>query len=188
MAYLINREHFVPFLIVTTGNVPVTGLTKSDFGMFFLQDLSPCSLNVTITEVGGGFYVASYTPTVPAFYYLNIYNTATAIRIEDKVEIDSSATQFGAGSFILLTQDYGSTGTLIPQVPNPNTYILNIYTSVNWNLGNTGSSYVVASTELDTSGNWLTSPLTLLPNTYHLVLQNTAGVVIVFRPYLNLTV
>lgn len=187
MAYLINRQHFIPFY-VQNGGVPVTGLIRANFVATFFRDLAVCTLPVVLAEKGAGFYIASYTPDIPGFYYLDLYNAANTTRISNGIEIDSPETQFGTSNVIKLTQDYLTVGALKPQVSHPENYVLYIYTSINWNLGNTGPAFVIGLTELDTSGNWLTSPISVLPDTYHLVLKDTFGHIIVFRPYLNLTV
>jgi hypothetical protein len=180
MAYLTNREHFIPFIVLNSGT-PVTGLTRDNFTLTFFRDLTVCTLPVSVTEMGSGYYIATYTPNVPGFYYVRLTNVANSFAIENSIEIDAGSES------TILTQDYGSTGALKPTVPNPEVYTLNIYTSKDWDLGNTGFTYVIGSTALDSSGNWITSSITVVPDTYHLVLQTTSGVVIVFRPYLNLT-
>jgi hypothetical protein len=60
-----------------------------------------------------------------------------------------------------------------------------VYNSSDWTSGNTGTFYALDSTQLDSSGNWLTTPIYVIPGTYHIVIRDSTGAVTVLKPYLQ---
>lgn len=90
-------------------------------------------------------------------------------------------------SVINLTQNYGGTNALLPLGGDLSSYILMIFNSSDWEVGNCDNTYAIAMTELDDSGNWQVSPLSIVPGTYHLIIRNNFGITTVFRPYLSVT-
>jgi hypothetical protein len=166
MAYRVNREHFVFFRTVT-------GLTLSNFVSTFLVDTVPvttCTLSlVELTSVAAGLYVCSYTPVDPGFYFLQLVNTANSVNVIDTVEIDTTDTFFGTDSLVLLTQDYGYPNRFKVPTTTPSTTKICIYKSTDWVSGNTSGSYLVSSTSVDSSGNWITTPISVNHGTYHIV-------------------
>lgn len=186
MAYLINREHFVPFRVVISGT-PVTGLTLGSFTKIFNRDLVTATETVSITEKGDGLYYATYTPTHAGFFYLQLTYTpgsGSPVVITDSIEIDDQASFAGLTNLISVTQDYHSTNYLVPAIASPENYVLNFYKSSDWQIGRRTSTYVANTTNLDGSGNWVTETLYMLPDTYHVVVQNNAGYFAVLVPFL----
>lgn len=186
MAYRVGRTHFVPFRVGTVAS-PVTGLTLGSFVVVFTRDnvnITGASQGLAVVVNGSGRYCATYTPTDPGFYYLELYNVANTTLITDKVEIDTPQTASDVDNVINLTQDFGGVGALKPIIEDVADYTLMVFYSQDWQVGKTDNGFALASTALDSGGNWLTTPLAVTPDTYHIVLKNDNGDMVVLRAFL----
>lgn len=186
MALRVGRTHYIPFRVGTVA-APTAGLNLTSFVVVFTRDnvnITAISQALAVVNNGLGRYCATYVPTDPGFYYLELYNVSSTTLITNSVEIDTALTAADVDNFVSLTQDFGGVGALKPNVPNVADYILSIFYSKDWQVGRTDSSYSVASTTLDAGGNWLSTPLAVTHDTYHVVLQNMDGESIVIRPFL----
>lgn len=187
MAYVVGREHFINFRIIDINSVPVDGLSLTDFVSFFTVDdlsISTSTVGLAIVGQGNGQYVATYVPNAPGYYYLSLYNTANDVRILDAQEIDDSSTLAGGSNVVLLNQDFGGVGALKPTVTNPQLYVLLVYNSSDWAAGRQSTTYSIGMTGLDINGNWLTTPITVVHGTYHIVIMSNT-VTTVIMPYLE---
>lgn len=168
--------HYVGFF------VGVSGLTTTDFVVdVFTKDGTsvdaPTLASLEVIEVGVGYYYAKYLPSSSGLYYLGISNSDNFINVGNAVAITE------ADSYVYLTQDTGGTNALRPTLPfnkfNPGTisdYVLLVYLSSDWRVGRNANIHAVAVTQLDHGGNWLSSPLTVQHDTYHIVIKNNDGV------------
>jgi hypothetical protein len=191
MSYVIGRTHYVDFRVVDLQSNPIAGLHLSDFVVVFTRDNVTTGETLTLTDLGGGRYSATYLPANAGFYYLELYHVASDIRVIDEQEIDAAGSGGSGGessSSVSLSQDYGGIGALRPVFSNPQNYVLYIFRSQDWQNGHMDSSYAVTLTELDSSGNWLSSPLLVIPGTYHVVCINSSiGDTRVIRAFLEVT-
>lgn len=185
MSFTVNRAHFVPFRIGTVAS-PTTGLTIASFAVVFTRDnanITALSQTLHVVENGSGRYCAIYTPIAAGFYYLELYHAGTTTLITDKAEIDTSDLD----NYVALTQDFGGTGALIPDVTNPENYTVYVFYSKDWQAGKTDNTFAIASTPLDSNGNWLSTPLGVTNDIYHIVAKDSTGDVVVVRAFLNTT-
>jgi hypothetical protein len=157
MAYVTNREHFIFF-------TATTGLQAGNFTTVILIDAASATVSLTFTEVQTGLYCCSYTPTIPGFYYVSISHNGSVVAT-DTVEIDVATTSNTVG----LTQDYGYVGRFKIPTSNPTNTKIVIFNSTDWLVGNISSAYLVGATSVDSSGNWLTTPIYVPHGTYHVV-------------------
>lgn len=107
---------------------------------------------------------------------------------------DISDSGDGPLAVVDLTQNYGSTGALVPvlSVSLAKTYTLDqfvlfIFNSSDWNVGRKDPMYAIGATALDVSGNWASTPITVVPGTYHIVIMNSDNVIVVIAPFLQVT-
>lgn len=182
----VNKTRFINFRVVDINGAAVTGLTLSNFAVYFTRDGVACSDAVVLQDKSNGRYLATYNPSAAGYDFLELYNAANDIRVQDGEVIDSLGTFFGIGQFsVLLTQDYGGVGALKAVLPNPQNYTLYIFQSQSWQTGGTSPSQAVNATKIDAAGNWVTSPLTVAPDTYHVVVMNDMGAVTVISAFLK---
>src|ERR1039457_4669700 len=108
---------YVYFRIQASG-VGVAGLVKSSFTIVFLRNNIACTDVLTITDLTGGLYSASYTPPAAGTDYLDIFEPVSALRATSTTEIEPLT------GLACLTQTMTGlpAGTL-----NPQTYVLYIY-------------------------------------------------------------
>lgn len=184
MAYRVGRTHYVDFKVIDISNNPVTTLILSDFTIYFTRDGIACTDPLTFINVGGGRYRITYSPTGAGFYFLDIYNFVNDVRVIDSEEIDTPETFFDEHATVDLTQDFGGVGRLKPTISSPDTYTLYVFQSQRWQTGLNDPGYADASTNLDSLGNWITTPLTVMHGTYHIVLLNGGGDVLVIAAFL----
>lgn len=175
-----NATHSIPFY----GGV--VGLTISNFSIdIFTVDGNTVDTStrasLVIQPIGfTGYYLAQYTPTIPGFYCLAIFNAAHTIRVINGVDIDQAL------SYVNLTQDTGGVGALVPSnISDIEQYLLMVFLSTDWQVGRTDPSYAVASTGLDNQGNWLSTPLIIQHGTYNVVVQNNSGIIVVIKAFLE---
>lgn len=184
MPHIVGQNHYVPFYGISTA------LGTSDFTVdVFFRDFGPVDdatrTSLSITEIVTGYYIATYIPTQPGFYYLGISNTPNNLHITEGVDIEEGE------SVVNLTQDTSGSSVLRPSLPKVKNsgldlteYLLMVFESSDWDVGRTDPMFAVASTELDAVGNWLATPLVVSPGTYHIVIQNNFGVVQVIKAHL----
>lgn len=185
MSFQVGNNHYIGFYIETSG------LTLSNFNVdIFTNDgitvdsVTNASLN--IVEMGDGYYYATYTPSSPGTYYLGLsYMGQHIVDCEDII---------ASPSVINITQDTGGTNALRPILPTSNAaigttlsqYLLMIFRSSDWKVGRTNVFYAVGVTQLDDSGNWLHTPITVSPGqSYTVLIQNNAGITKVIQPNLE---
>lgn len=183
MAFEANRLHEFGFL-------DDPGHVTSDYTIdIFHKDglaVSTSTLtSFTVTQVSSGYYYAQYTPSSAGFYVIGISRTGIKKAI-DVADIEEA-------NFVDLTQDTPTANALKPSLPvvrTPfpvplNEYVLMVFASSDWDVGRKTAHFAVAMTELDVNGNWRTTPLTISPGTYHIVIQNNIGVQVVIKAYLE---
>lgn len=178
MPHSINQIHIFPFY------VGFAGLVTSDFTVvIFTRDTHPVSAatldSLTVTELTGGFYMASYTPDVTGDFLLALSNVAHNVHVIESVDVNEGII------VVDLTQDTPTTNALKPSGTNLNEFLLMVFNSHDWDVGKTDTMYALAQTELDVDGNWEATPLVVVPGTYHIIIRNNFGVTKVFKPYLK---
>lgn len=96
-----------------------------------------------------------------------------------------------------LTQNTGGTNALSPIGVLPSAFmatfqpldnLLMIFKSSDWQVGRISSSFAVATTQLDSNNNWVSTPLVVLPNIYHVIVRSNSGVTCVIKAFLNAAV
>lgn len=181
----VSRTRYIEFRLVDISGNPVTGQTLSDFVILFTRDNVACTDPLTLVEGTLGHYVCEYVPTAAGHDYVELYHTATDTRIEDAEDIDSTATFFDLSGSVQVTQDYGGVGRLVPTTLSPQNYTLYAFLSIDYQSGNYSPAFAKGFTALDTSGNWITTPMTLLPDTYHFVLLDSSSTRIVVAAFIS---
>ena len=186
--------HHVPFYAIQTGtpNTPIN-LVYAMLGgnievVYFTVTNGNSTVNVSsavtrslkLVYVGSGFYQFEYTPDVPGYYFFSATSAlldGVYTYVVDGVDIDSE------DSYVLLTQT--TPPGLVPNVVGPQNYILMIFLSSDWQVGRHSPLYAVASTQLDSQGNWLSTPLTVQHGIYHVVVQANDGTQVVIAAFLE---
>jgi hypothetical protein len=145
-----------------------------------------CADAVSLTDKGSGRYLATYVPSAAGFDFLELYNSLYDIRVQDAELVDSDATFFDIGSASVdLTQDYNGVGRLKVVASTPANFVLYVFRSQDWQSGRTDPEYALKATAIDAFGNWVSSPLTVLKDTYHIVAVSTDGSLNVISPFLQ---
>lgn len=62
------------FTVYDAANNPVTGLTDGDFDKLLAFNGSNSGLPITVSEIGNGRYMATFTPNLTGSYYMLIRN------------------------------------------------------------------------------------------------------------------
>lgn len=183
----VGKIRYIYFRVVDINENPVTGLTLANFTVYFTRDGVACADILTLTEPQTGRYLVTYTPSAPGFDFVELFNATQDLRIQDEEEIDTPETFFDVGAFTVdLTQDYGFVGALkLGGVASPNTYTVYLFKSQEWQTGNTAPTAAIAATTVDALGNWVTSPLTVPKDTYHVVAMNGSGSIVVISAFLK---
>jgi hypothetical protein len=182
----VDRTRYIYFRVIDIDSAPVTGLTLGNFVKYFKRDNVTCADTVTIQELGSGRYLASYVPSAVGFDFLELYNATHDVRIQDEEQIETVSTLFGVGSETVdLTEDYGSVGRFTVTASQPEDYILYLFKSIDWEQGRTNPSYAEIATEITSAGNWVSTPLTVLKDTYHVVAINSIGSVNILAAFLR---
>lgn len=61
-----------------------------------------------------------------------------------------------------------------------------VFQSSDWKVGRTSNSYAVGMTQLDVSGNWISTPIVVTPGqSYTVLIRNNAGLTHVLQPNLE---
>jgi hypothetical protein len=172
---LVGSKRYIEFRIADTDGNAITNrdLAATTVGQRVLvslfRDTVACADVVTLTNWSSGRYYASYTPSASGHDYLEIYDELYDLRFIDAEDIEASSIVED------LTQDLGGSGKYKVVDANPARFTLLVYRSFDWQSGRTDSSYSLAATRIDASGNWVDSPLSVLPDTYHLVLTDSSS-------------
>jgi hypothetical protein len=190
MAFQAQSNHYFGFYLGTLGKTTV------DFtvDVFTIDDASvdtPTLSSFEVVEMGSGYYYASYLPTKAGRYFLGFHCST---------QFFADCEDISAADFVVkLSQDTGGSNQLRPSLPmskflvglqkpgDLSEYLLMVFQSDDWNVGRTQNTYAVAMTRLDASGNWLTTPLMLSPDTYHIIIRNNYGNTMVVAANLDLS-
>jgi hypothetical protein len=184
--FLLGQTRYVDFKIVN-GGTPVTGVVKANLAIAFTRNAVACTDVLTLLELGAGRYTIRYTPSAAGHDFIEIDYAAAGFTLLSSEDIISSVTLLGGSSAISLTQNTPTANALkVTSVPDPANWTLYLYHSSDWQTGNTETYQAVASTQLEASGNWLFTPLSVTSGTYHVVIRNGAGAVQVIKAYLVL--
>jgi hypothetical protein len=189
----VGRERFIPFRIADIDGHPVLNLQLGDFQVTHFRDGVDCVETFTLEGKGGGLYCLTYTPLSAGQDYIELYDADPTIDIriiDDEAIEDVDTGGVGTGNALVayLTQDTSGVGALKGDlVAQPATFTLYVFKSQIWQSGDHNPLSAETSTQLDPAGNWLTSPLPVLRDTYHIVLLNNRGETHVIRPFLDLT-
>lgn len=77
----INKQVTAPFTVFDLdGITPVAGLVDGDFSKVLRHESTASALPVVISEVGGGDYVATFTPDALGHWYLRVVDPYDAHR------------------------------------------------------------------------------------------------------------
>lgn len=95
------------FVVYDYLHAPVTGLLSSAFTIYLSFDGSSVSNVVTITEVGNGRYLYTFTPDMAGeWYILIIHPTYNPRGWDDEFEAEESGQRTATGSTWPYTKDY----------------------------------------------------------------------------------
>lgn len=188
MAFAASSPHQVAFFV--SGGI---GLTLASFhvDIFTCNNVivdSKVSSSLQVVELGSGYYYAIYTPDKAGFYILALSNIAHSFHVIDSADIDEA-------NYVFLTKDTPTTNALKPTLPNTESnpasagsldlYLLLVFQSSDWQVGRQTSDWAVTSSGLDSSGNWISTPLVVAPGTYHIVIRNNLGTTKVIKAFLE---
>ncbi len=173
----IGLPVYVDIRVVDNGSSPVTGLTQGDFSIIFRRDNADCSDPLSFLNYGDGSYTFFYTPTAPGHDYLDLYNAANDIRTLYTEDIVSPRSIIGGSDAVTVDQNYTGAGNLEVTQPDPISWVLLIFASTDWDLGNRADADAIGLTTVDSLGNWI-NPITVTPGRYHIVVRNPPTVVI----------
>lgn len=176
----LGTSRFVD-LRIYNGASPVNGLTLANLTIYFTRNGHPCTDLIGLLPNGPGRYMVAYTPSAVGHDYVEVTYAPTGYVLMSSEDIVDLGAAFSNNNAVTITQNYGGTGALVPHVPNPASYTLYIFKSSDWVSGNTDTSQAFSSTALAANGNWIDTSLVLLHDTYHFILRNSAGEVIVFK-------
>lgn len=179
-------KRYVNFTIVDLNSNPVTGLTIGNFQLVFYRNRSLCVDPLTLTESGSGRYIVSYQPSGPGHDHLELYNIANDIRIVDEEDLVSQADIVGAGNVTAIDQNYPSAGFLQITVSNPETWMLLIFTSEDWDLQNRNDANAFGITSIASNGNWV-NPINVPTGRYHIVIRKN-NLLNVIKTYMEIPV
>lgn len=184
----VGSLRYIEFRIADIDGNPVTNrdlaaVTPGQRVLVYLaRDTVACSDPVTLTNWGStGRYYASYTPSAVGHDYLEIYDELYDLRW---IDVEDVASQSG-GDTVTVNQDYGGVGRFVITDPDPETFTLYWFLSFDWQAGRQNPDYAVNGTAIDSSGNWVTTSLELVPDTYHVVALNDTGIVHVLATFLQ---
>lgn len=172
---LISVPRYIEFTLLDGSSVPITGVTLSDLGIFFTRNTVTCTDPLSLVYLSNGRYVLEYTPTTTGHDYIEITYAPTNKLVINTEDIYSSRMLLGETQTISFTQDWGSVGRFKVTLDNPNTYTLYVFNSSDYAIGKNIPTYALASTGIDTNGNWVTPSITLLHGTYSVVLFGSSG-------------
>ena len=179
----VGQTRLIEFWIADIDSVPVTTCTLDSFTITFTRDGVACTDPLSLVNNGAGSYCLSYTPSAAGRDIININDVTHDLHYCDIETISLSSD--GSSTTVLLTQNTPTANALQVTIADPSSYTLYVYNSSDWTGGNTDTFYALDSTQLDSSGNWLTTPIYVIPGTYHIVIRNGAGAVQVLMAYLQ---
>jgi hypothetical protein len=176
-----GKQRYIEFRIVDIDGDPITDrdLEETTPGQRVLvslfRDTVACTDPITLVNWGeDGKYYATYTPSAAGHDYLEIYDELYDLRYIDAEEVETplfSLPDDELSDVITMTQDYGAVGRFKLELPEPEKYTLSFFRSIDWQSGRTDPSYAIIGTEIDPLGNWVSPELTILPDTYHVVVR-----------------
>ena len=179
----VGQPRLIQFWIRNVASVPITTCTLASFVITFAREGIACTDPLSLVNNGGGSYCLSYTPSAVGRDVIYIDDNVNDLHYCDIETISVSGD--GSSTAVSLTQNTPTPNALQVTVPNASSYTLYVYNSSDWTGGNTDTFYALDSTQLDSSGNWLTTPIYVIPGTYHIVIRNGAGAVQVLMAYLT---
>ena len=185
----VGTTRYIPWRIEDANSDPVTGRQLSDLQVIFLRDAAVCSDTLNLRETQSGLYFLEYTPTAVGEDYIDIYDATNDVRlVDDEVIVGTSGASGTSGmNIVQLTQDTGGVGALKVVLPDPSTYTLYVFVSQVWQSGQSSPTDAVAHTAINDDGSWATTPLSVLPGTYHIVVMSSNGIVYVMRSFFQLS-
>jgi len=183
------------FTILNHSGVPVTTLSLGDFEInptyllpdtyiyytiVFERNEQYCSDVLSLTNNGDGSYTLSYVPSSTGNDFIDVFDPVDGLRISDSADIFEPNF---VSSTVYLNQNYGGTNNLLVIVPYPNTYVLYVFDSSQWVLGNQTPDFALGTTALTTNGDWVNSILVVVPGTYHIVIMDSTTTEVLY-PFL----
>lgn len=169
----------IPFFS-TNGSISIDDFTIDIFTLEGVDVDSTVLDSLSIASLGvSDYWALQFTPTQSGTYIIAAHDTADNIRIVQNISIDE------ADVFVNLTQNTGGANNLKPNGNNLDQFLLMVFVSSDWEVGRTDNSYAAAITQMDPTGNWITTPLVITPGTYHIVIRNNFGVTTVIAAYLE---
>ena len=179
--FLLSKDRYLDFRLTNAG-APITGVALSALSIFFTRNGVACTDSMSLTEVGNGRYYIKYTPSAEGHDYVEVDYALAGLTFAFPEDIVSSASILGPSNIVSLTDAYLSDNSLkITSVSDPQNWTLYVYDSAGWQQGSTETYDAVASTTLNSDGSWVTTPLSVSPGTYHFVIRNQSGSVVVIR-------
>ena len=177
----VGQIRLIQFWIASVTSVPVTTCTLDSFTITFTRDGVACTDPLSLVNNGAGSYCLQYTPSAAGRDVINIDDAVNDLHYCDIETISADLSS----DAILLTQNTPTANALKVTASSPSSYTLYVYNSSDWASGNTDTFYALDSTQLDSYGNWLTTPIYVIPGTYHIVIRDNTGTVTVLMPYLQ---
>ena len=182
MAYK-GTKRWVDFRISDVNGNPVAGLLLGGFTTIFTRNNVACADALSLIDCGAGRYILNYIPSAVGHDYLELYDANDGVRIVDSEDVMIDPEQTGVIQFV---ESWASPNQFQLQVAEPQSYTLAVIESSVWQAGTPNLLSAVASTQLDADGNWITSPLTILPGVYHIAAFGPTGQVVVLAAFLML--
>jgi hypothetical protein len=181
----IGQSRLIEFWIANVSSVPITTYTLSNFTITFTRNGVACTDALALVNNGGGSYCLEYTPSIAGRDVINIDDNVNDLHYCDIEDITADGGSDSTSTVLSITQNTGGANALQVTAASPMSYTLYVYNSSDWQTGNTDTSAAVGYTQLDSSGNWLTTPIYLTSGTYHVIIRDGAGAVTVLQAFLS---
>lgn len=184
----IGRVRYIDFALADVNSNPLPGRVLANWQtapnkLIFLRNTLPCTDPLTLKDYGDGRYTLSYSPSAPGHDYVKVYDEPSDITVIDVEDVVPADFAIGGGAVYTLNEDFGSAGALKVTLPRPETYILQVYLSSDWENGMRADSNAIGMSLLSETGTWI-SPIRVGSGTFHIVVSK-ASVQILIKSYLG---
>lgn len=165
----------IDFSLADLNSNPVPGRTLAVWQaapnrLIFLRNQVACEDPLSLTDYGDGRYTLSYQPSSPGHDYLQIYDSATDLRVTDVEDIVPAGFALGESSVYTLD----GAGALRVTLPGAQDYTVQVYLSSDWEGGRRSDADSMGASLVHPDGSWV-SAIRVPSGTYHIVASKTGS-------------